>query len=196
MIHDRGQVPGSENFRRRFGRPRTRSRLRSTRGSWNDDPPCEGPAEVACTNRDLDEQEWDVRAALPARAGRKKRHIVQRDGVLVAIGEHQGGTLVAEIDDGDQPPKGVPDWLDVLEDVSNEERCTGAYLARREALALGGSGAPADRSPADARASSARGSAARGTRPPRQRHDASWPAWSVRGRRLTFASRVERARFF
>lgn len=90
----------------------------------------EGPAEVACTSFYLDEQEWAVLAALPARTLRKKRHMVQRDGVLVAIDEHPDGTLVAEIDDGHQPSKGVPDWLDVLEDVSNEERWTGAYLAR------------------------------------------------------------------
>lgn len=90
----------------------------------------EGPAEVACTNFYLDEQEWAVLAALPARTLRKKRHMVHRDGVLVAIDEHQDGTLVAEIDDGDQPSKGVPGWLDILEDVSNEERWTGAYLAR------------------------------------------------------------------
>jgi CYTH domain-containing protein len=59
----------------------------------------------------------------------KKRHVVQRGGVLVAIDEHQDGTLVAETDDGDQPPQDAPDWLDILEDVSNEERWTGAYLA-------------------------------------------------------------------
>lgn len=90
----------------------------------------EGPAEVACTNFYLDEQEWAVLAALPARTLRKKRHMVHRDGVLVAIDEHQDGTLVAEIDVGDQPSKGVPDWLDIIEDVCNEERWTGAYLAR------------------------------------------------------------------
>src|SRR4051794_36316454 len=64
---------------------------------------------------------------------RKKRHMVHRDGVLVAIDEHQDGTFVAEIDDGDQLSKGVPDWLDIVEDVSNEERWTGACLARCEA---------------------------------------------------------------
>ena len=90
----------------------------------------DGPAEVACTNFYLDEREWAVLAALPARILHKKRHVVQRDGVLVAIDEHQDGTLVAEIDDGDQPPQDVPDWLDILEDVSKEERWTGAYLAR------------------------------------------------------------------
>jgi len=85
---------------------------------------------VACTNFYLDEQEWAVLAALPAQTLHKKRHVVRRDGVLVAIDEYQDGTLVAEIDDGDQAPQDVPDWLDILEDVSNKEEWTGAYLAR------------------------------------------------------------------
>ena len=90
----------------------------------------DGPAEVACTNFYLDEEEWAVLTALPARTLRKTRHVVRRDGLLVAIDEHQDGTLVAEIDDGEQPSQHVPDWLDVLEDVSDDERWTGAYLAR------------------------------------------------------------------
>lgn len=90
----------------------------------------DGPAEVACTNFYLDEREWAVLTALPTRTLHKKRHVVQRDGVLVAIDEHQDGTLVAEIDDGNHPPRDVPDWLDVLKEVSDEEQWTGAYLAR------------------------------------------------------------------
>jgi hypothetical protein len=39
--------------------------------------------------------------------------MVHQGGVLVAIDEHQDGTL-AEIDDGDQPSKGVPDWLGIV----------------------------------------------------------------------------------
>jgi CYTH domain-containing protein len=90
----------------------------------------EGPAEVACTNLYLDDEEWTVLAALPARLLRKRRHVVQRDGLTVAIDEHEDGTLVAEIDDGDRPSLSVPGWLDVLEDVSNDEAWTGARLAR------------------------------------------------------------------
>ena len=90
----------------------------------------EGPAEVACTNLYLDEQEWSVLVCLPARLLRKKRHLVQRDGLLVAVDEHEDGTLVAEIDDRDQPSRDVPDWLDVVEDVSDDERWTGSRLAR------------------------------------------------------------------
>jgi CYTH domain-containing protein len=90
----------------------------------------EGPAEVACTNLYLDDAEWAVLAALPARVLRKKRHMVQRDGLLVAIDEHEDGTLVAEIDDRDVPSWVVPAWLDTLEEVSGNEAWTGASLAR------------------------------------------------------------------
>jgi CYTH domain-containing protein len=89
-----------------------------------------GPAEVACTNVYLNDEEWSVLATLPARLLRKKRHVVQRDGWAVAIDEHQDGTFIAEIDDRDQPSTAVPDWLDILEDVSDDERWTGISLAR------------------------------------------------------------------
>lgn len=89
-----------------------------------------GPAEVACTNFYLDEEEWAVLAALPARTLHKTRHLVHRGGLLVAIDEHDDGTLVAELDDGDQPSELVPDWLDVLRDVTDDEAWTGGQLAR------------------------------------------------------------------
>ncbi len=90
----------------------------------------EGPAAVACTNFYLDDQEWAVLADLPARLLRKTRHMVQRDGLVIAIDEHEDGTLIAEIDDGDQPSQSVPDWLDVVADVSDDELWTGSRLAR------------------------------------------------------------------
>jgi CYTH domain-containing protein len=89
----------------------------------------EGPAEVACTNLYLDDDEWAALLVLPARLLRKRRHTVQRDAVLMVVDEHEDGTLVAEIDDGGQPPGSVPDWLEVLADVSNDEAWTGARLA-------------------------------------------------------------------
>ncbi len=89
-----------------------------------------GPTQVACTNLYLDDAEWALLLALPARVLRKTRHLVHRDGVLVAVDVHEDGTLVAEIDDGDRPPAGVPAWLDVVQDVSDDERWTGAGLAR------------------------------------------------------------------
>ncbi len=91
----------------------------------------EGPGEVACTNFYLDEQEWTALSALPAEVLRKKRHLVDRGGLVVAIDEHEDGTLVAEIDDHDHPAQLVPGWLDVAEDVSDDERWTGASLAHR-----------------------------------------------------------------
>jgi CYTH domain-containing protein len=89
----------------------------------------DGPAEVACTNFYLDEQEWNALVALPARVLRKRRHMLHRDGMVVAVDEHEDGTLIAEIDDRDRPSLYVPGWLDVVEDVSGEERWTGASLA-------------------------------------------------------------------
>ena len=90
----------------------------------------EGPAEVACTNFYLNDEEWTLLATLPARVLRKRRHLVHRDGMLVAIDEHEDGTLIAEIDDGDQPSTFVPGWLDVVSDVTADEAWTGARLAR------------------------------------------------------------------
>lgn len=90
----------------------------------------EGPAEIACTNLYLDDEEWNVLLALPARVLRKKRHLVERDGLVVAVDEHEDGTLVAEIDDHEQPSTFVPEWLDTLEEVTGDERWTGAGLAR------------------------------------------------------------------
>jgi CYTH domain-containing protein len=90
-----------------------------------------GPAEVACTNFYLNDDEWKLLAELPARLLRKKRHIVQRDGLRVAIDEHEDGTLVAEIDDHEKPSQFVPEWLEVVRDVSTDETWTGARLAQQ-----------------------------------------------------------------
>lgn len=90
----------------------------------------EGPAEIACTNFYLNAQEWTVLSTLPGRVLRKKRHIVHRDGLIVAIDEHEDGTLIAEIDDRDQPSQFVPGWLDIVEDVSDDESWTGISRAQ------------------------------------------------------------------
>lgn len=89
-----------------------------------------GPSEVAHTSLYLDDDEWALLATLPARLLRKRRHLVDRDGLLIAVDEHEDGTLVAEIDDGDSPSKFVPEWLEVLDDVSDDEAWTGVRLAR------------------------------------------------------------------
>ena len=88
-----------------------------------------GPAEIACTNLYLDDNEWTLLAALPARLLRKQRHLIHRDGMLVSVDEHEDGTLIAEIDDGDEPSEFVPHWLEVLENVTDDEAWTGAGLA-------------------------------------------------------------------
>ena len=115
----------------------TRLRLREVRGSdgtvtrklGHKVRLTDGPAEVACTNFYLDDDEWALLAALPARLLRKRRHMIHRDGLLVAVDEHEDGTLIAEIDDGDQPSDFVPEWLDVVDDVTADEAWTGARLA-------------------------------------------------------------------
>ena len=90
----------------------------------------DGPAEVACTSFYLNDEEWSVLVALPAKVLRKTRHVVERDGLRVAVDEHEDGTLIAEIDDRDQPSQFVPEWLDVVADVSQDEAWTGGQLAR------------------------------------------------------------------
>jgi CYTH domain-containing protein len=89
----------------------------------------DGPAEVACTNFYLNDDEWSVLTALPAQLLRKRRHMIHRDGLLVAVDEHEDGTLIAEIDDVEQPSGYVPGWLDVVDDVTDDEAWTGAQLA-------------------------------------------------------------------
>jgi CYTH domain-containing protein len=90
----------------------------------------EGPREVACTNTYLDEEEWAVLSALPARTLRKRRHLIPWGQRIVAVDEHEDGTLVAEIDDRDEPSDSVPVWLDIVRDVTDDESWTGSSLAR------------------------------------------------------------------
>jgi CYTH domain-containing protein len=90
----------------------------------------DGPAAIACTNIYLDDAEWEVLASLPGRSLRKKRHMVRRNGWLVVVDEPEDGTLVAEIDDWDDPSDRVPGWLEVVREVTHDEAWTGARLAR------------------------------------------------------------------
>ena len=50
--------------------------------------------------------------------------------MLMKMNEYPDVTVVAEIDNGERPPHDLPDWLDAVEDVTNDERWTGAHLAR------------------------------------------------------------------
>jgi len=50
-------------------------------------------------------------------------------GLRIAVDELADGTLLAEIDDGDSPTQAIPDWLEVLAEVTAQERWTGASLA-------------------------------------------------------------------
>jgi CYTH domain-containing protein len=90
----------------------------------------EGPEEVACTSMYLNEAEWRLLIRLPARQLSKTRYIIDRDEITVAVDEFDDGTLLAEIDDGDNPPRDVPAWLGVRREVTTDEEWTGARLAR------------------------------------------------------------------
>ena len=89
-----------------------------------------GPEEIACTSLYLDDDEWALLVTLPGTVLRKRRHFVMRDGLTVAVDEHQDGTLVAEIDDRDQAPTAVPAWLAVVAEVTHDEAWTGVRLSR------------------------------------------------------------------
>lgn len=77
----------------------------------------------------LNDEEWWLLCQLPARVLRKVRHIVDRDGFRLAVDRLQGGPLLAESDDGDQPPRVIAEWLAVQQEVTADERWTGAGLA-------------------------------------------------------------------
>ena len=89
----------------------------------------QGPREVASTSLYLDDAEWDRLCTLPVHRVRKRRHHVVRDGHAFAVDEFPDGTLLAEFDDGDGTPTGVPAWLEVVADVSDDEEWTGAGRA-------------------------------------------------------------------
>jgi CYTH domain-containing protein len=90
----------------------------------------QGAAVIAHTSLYLDDDEWELLRSLPARSLRKTRHLLVRDGVVVAIDELHDGTLLAEIDDGEGAPAPPPAWLVVIEDVTDDESWTGVALAR------------------------------------------------------------------
>ncbi|GAA1528114.1 hypothetical protein [Nocardioides humi] len=91
-----------------------------------------GPGEVACTSIYLDDTEWALLwDRLPGQGLRKRRHQVRRDGLHLVVDELADGTLLAELDDGDVEPAALPEWLEVVADVSADEAWTGGGLAVR-----------------------------------------------------------------
>ncbi len=89
-----------------------------------------GPRNVASTSLYLDDAEWEQLSSLPARRLHKRRHHIVRDGYAFAVDQFPDGTLLAEFDDGDSSPTGVPAWLEVISDVTDDEEWTGAGRAR------------------------------------------------------------------
>jgi CYTH domain-containing protein len=95
--------------------------------------------EVACTNFYLDDAEWMALAGLPARTLTKERWRIERGPEHVAVDVFEGhlaGLVLAEIDRGSGPDRGLPGDLDALAEVTHDEEFTGAALAdsTREAM--------------------------------------------------------------
>jgi CYTH domain-containing protein len=88
-----------------------------------------GAAAVAHTSLYLDEAEWDLLGSLPADVLRKTRTLVVHHGGQVAVDVFEGGLVLAEIDLGDGPWRDLPATYDVVREVSQDERFTGAALA-------------------------------------------------------------------
>ena len=91
-----------------------------------------GPAEVACTSLYLDDAEWSMLSGLPGQVLRKQRWRLMRDGQRVAVDVFDGGLtglVLAEIDRGSGPDRGLPAGFDVVAEVTTDEAFTGAALA-------------------------------------------------------------------
>jgi CYTH domain-containing protein len=86
--------------------------------------------EVAHTSLYLDGAEWSVLAALPADVLAKTRTLVPYDGGTVAVDVLDDGLVLAEIDAGDGPDRELPTSYDVVCEVTDDERYSGAMLAR------------------------------------------------------------------
>jgi CYTH domain-containing protein len=90
-----------------------------------------GNAErIAHTTIYLDDTEWATLSALKARRLHKRRHHIERDAMSIVVDEHDDGTLIAELDGGDERVEFVPDWLAVIREVTNDEHFTGIGLSR------------------------------------------------------------------
>ena len=74
-------------------------------------------AEVAHTSLYLDDAEWDLLVALPARTLTKTRTLVPIPEGHVAVDVHADGTVLAEIDGDGELPEGWP----VVREVTTEE---------------------------------------------------------------------------
>ena len=93
----------------------------------------DGPDEVACTNFYLDGAEWAAIEGLPADVLHKQRWRLVRENQRVAVdvfAGHLTGLVLAEVDRGSGPDRGLPSGFDVVAEVTREEAFTGAALAR------------------------------------------------------------------
>lgn len=89
----------------------------------------DGARRIAHTTLYLDDAEWAALSVLPAKRLHKRRHHIEHDGWAFAVDEHDDGTLVAELDGGDESPPDPPAWLAVVREVTDDEAFTGGALA-------------------------------------------------------------------
>lgn len=88
-----------------------------------------GSAErVACTSLYLDEAEFDLLCTLPTTTVTKVRRWIGETGLVVD--EYDDGTLIAEIDGGDEMPTRLPAGLDIVREVTDDEAFTGLGRAQ------------------------------------------------------------------
>jgi CYTH domain-containing protein len=90
-------------------------------------------AEVAHTSLYLDDAEWAALSGLPGDVLTKIRILVPHGDRPIALDVFEspnGGLVLAEIDAGDGPAGELPPSYAVVREVSDEERYTGAALAR------------------------------------------------------------------
>ncbi|GAB2976975.1 CYTH domain-containing protein [Nocardioides montaniterrae] len=82
---------------------------------------------IAHTTLYLDDAEWALLSTLPGRRLTKVRH--RTVDPTVAVDVFPDGTIVAEVDGGSALPEDVPAWLDVVREVTYDERFCGGGRA-------------------------------------------------------------------
>ena len=89
--------------------------------------------EVACTSLYLDDAEWAALSVLPGDRLTKVRILVPHGDHTIALDVLEaphGGLVLAEIDAAEGEAVDLPPRYDVVREVTDDERYTGAALAR------------------------------------------------------------------
>jgi CYTH domain-containing protein len=89
--------------------------------------------EVACTSLYLDDAEWAALSVLPGDRLAKVRVFVPHGDHTIAVDVFEAphaGLVIAEIDAGEGEAVGLPTRYHVIREVTDQEKYTGAALAR------------------------------------------------------------------